>query len=131
MPKPGSTDKGSSSGSGQHQEQQWSHLVAGGVAGCSAVLLLHPFDVVKTRLQVQDGLPGALPAYRGTVDAVRTIVAREGVLGLYAGLAPSLLGSSEARQGRGGEGSGFTVGGTAAYERCLCKTQASRTTSGG
>jgi hypothetical protein len=46
---------------------------------------------------VQDGLPGALPAYRGTVDAVRTIVAREGWLGLYAGLAPSMLGSSERR----------------------------------
>jgi hypothetical protein len=44
---------------------------------------------------VQDGLPGVLPAYRGTVDAVRTIVAREGWLGLYAGLAPSMLGSSE------------------------------------
>ncbi|WIA17660.1 hypothetical protein OEZ85_014463 [Tetradesmus obliquus] len=98
MPKRTTASEGSSSSSSKQpekqQEKQWSHLVAGGVAGCSAVLLLHPFDVVKTRLQVQDGLPGALPAYRGTVDAVRTIVAREGWLGLYAGLAPSLLGST-------------------------------------
>ncbi|KAF6251347.1 mitochondrial carrier domain-containing protein [Scenedesmus sp. NREL 46B-D3] len=94
MPKPGSTNVDSTSSSGKQQEKQWSHMVAGGVAGCSAVLLLHPFDVVKTRLQVQDGLPGALPAYRGTVDAVRTIVAREGWLGLYAGLTPSMLGST-------------------------------------
>lgn len=37
----------------QQQRQGWQHLVAGGVAGSSAVLLLHPFDVVKTRLQVR------------------------------------------------------------------------------
>jgi hypothetical protein len=36
----------------QQQRQGWQHLVAGGVAGSSAVLLLHPFDVIKTRLQV-------------------------------------------------------------------------------
>jgi hypothetical protein len=38
--------------SSQQQRQGWQHLVAGGVAGSSAVLLLHPFDVIKTRLQV-------------------------------------------------------------------------------
>lgn len=27
------------------------HMVAGGVAGSVAVLFLHPFDVIKTRLQ--------------------------------------------------------------------------------
>ena len=27
------------------------HSVAGGIAGSMSVLLLHPFDVVKTRLQ--------------------------------------------------------------------------------
>jgi solute carrier family 25 folate transporter 32 len=85
------------------------------------VLLLHPFDVIKTRLQVQDGaLPpppssaaagaaraGALPLaaaaaaapppqYRGTWDAARTILRTEGPRGLYAGLAPSLIGSAVA-----------------------------------
>lgn len=44
---------------------------------------------------VQDGSGGQLPAYRGSVDAVRTIVRREGWRGLYAGLAPAMLGSSE------------------------------------
>jgi hypothetical protein len=39
-----------------------SHLVAGGVAGCSAVLLLHPFDVVKTRLQGEQAAAAAQPA---------------------------------------------------------------------
>jgi len=74
------------------------------------VLLLHPFDVIKTRLQVQDGAaallkPGAVaaaaaaaaappPQYRGTLDAARTILRAEGARGLYAGLAPSLVGSA-------------------------------------
>jgi solute carrier family 25 folate transporter 32 len=81
------------------------------------VLLLHPFDVIKTRLQVQDGaLPPAAgraaagaaaasaaasaapppPQYRGTLDAARTIFRAEGARGLYAGLAPSLIGSAVA-----------------------------------
>jgi MarR-like DNA-binding transcriptional regulator SgrR of sgrS sRNA len=38
----------------QQRRQGWQHLVAGGVAGSSAVLLLHPFDVIKTRLQVTE-----------------------------------------------------------------------------
>jgi hypothetical protein len=46
-----------------------SHLVAGGVAGCSAVLLLHPFDVVKTRLQ------GDRPAAAAAAVAVAVAVA--------------------------------------------------------
>lgn len=79
---------------GQPQQQSLSHLVAGSTAGCSAVLLLHPFDVVKTRLQVQDGTPGQLPAYRGTSDAIRTICRTEGWRGLCAGLTPSLIGST-------------------------------------
>jgi hypothetical protein len=36
----------------RQQRQGWQHMVAGGAAGSSAVLLLHPFDVIKTRLQV-------------------------------------------------------------------------------
>lgn len=74
--------------------------------------MLHPLDVVKTRLQggcaavppppacqvklpdgpptspsvpaVQDGA-GMLPAYRGTLDALRQIVRQEGWRALYSG----------------------------------------------
>ena len=40
------------------------HSIAGGVAGSVAVLLLHPFDVIKTRLQ------GVLPAQHACIVPV-------------------------------------------------------------
>ncbi|PRW05777.1 folate transporter chloroplastic isoform X1 [Chlorella sorokiniana] len=73
-------------------QPQWKHALAGGTAGLAATLILHPLDVVKTRLQVQDGA-GLLPAYRGTVDALRQIVRQEGWRALYSGLTPALAGS--------------------------------------
>ena len=42
---------------------------------------------------VQDGIAGVLPAYRGTVHAVKSIIREEGWRALYAGLSPALLGS--------------------------------------
>ncbi|GBF94373.1 folate transporter chloroplastic [Raphidocelis subcapitata] len=74
-------------------KQDWQHMVAGAIAGSSAVLLLHPFDVIKTRLQVQDGVQGALPSYKGATDAVKTILRTEGWRALYSGLSPAIIGS--------------------------------------
>ena len=42
---------------------------------------------------MQDGIAGVLPAYRGTVDAIRCIIRDEGKRALYAGLFPALIGS--------------------------------------
>jgi len=69
------------------------HALAGCAAGLVATLALQPLDVVKTRLQVQDGAARALPLYRGTLHALRTVAATEGAAALYAGLGPALLGA--------------------------------------
>lgn len=45
---------------------------------------------------MQDGVKGALPLYRGAVDALRSIVREEGRRALYAGLTPALVGSGAA-----------------------------------
>jgi len=64
-------------------------FVAGAWAGLVAESILHPFDTVSTRLKAQ---AAASPKYTGFAQAVRTIVAEEGVLGgLFAGIGATLL----------------------------------------
>jgi len=72
------------------------------LAGALTTVAVHPVFLVKTRMQLQPRTRGggavrpdlAQPAYRHSADAVRSIVREEGVAGLYAGFAPSLLLSS-------------------------------------
>lgn len=63
-------------------------LVAGGVGGICAVVVGHPFDLVKVRMQTADK-----GVYSGALDVVRRTLAREGVArGLYAGVSAPLVG---------------------------------------
>jgi len=62
-------------------------FVAGGVGGVCAVLVGHPFDLTKTRLQT-----AAPKTYTGALDVVKKILARDGPTGLYRGVVPPLLG---------------------------------------
>ncbi|KAI0361164.1 mitochondrial carrier [Trametes cingulata] len=62
-------------------------FVAGGAGGVAAVLVGHPFDLTKTRLQTAP--PGT---YTGAVDVVKKALARDGLRGLYRGVVPPLLG---------------------------------------
>ena len=67
-------------------------LMCGGLAGSTAAVFTTPFDVIKTRLQTQSAL-GVEQAvrYRGVGHAMRGILAKEGVGGLYRGITPRLL----------------------------------------
>lgn len=57
--------------------------------GATAV---YPIDLVKTRMQNQrSGLVGEL-AYRNSFDCLKKVIRHEGLLGLYRGLVPQLLG---------------------------------------
>ncbi|KAF8578741.1 mitochondrial carrier [Ramaria rubella] len=62
-------------------------FVAGGFGGVSAVLVGHPFDLTKTRLQTAEA-----GVYTGALDVVKKAIARDGVTGLYRGVVPPLLG---------------------------------------
>ena len=63
-------------------------LAAGGVGGVCAVLVGHPFDLVKVRLQTAEK-----GVYTGAIDVVKKTVAREGLVrGLYAGVSAPLVG---------------------------------------
>ena len=49
-------------------------LAAGGVGGVCAVLVGHPFDLVKVRMQTAEK-----GVYTGAIDVVRKTIAREGL----------------------------------------------------
>ena len=49
-------------------------LAAGGVGGVCAVLVGHPFDLVKVRMQTAEK-----GVYTGAMDVVRKTIAREGL----------------------------------------------------
>jgi len=63
-------------------------FVAGGFGGVCAVVIGHPFDLVKVRLQTADR-----GVYSSAIDVVRKSVARAGLRrGLYAGVSAPLVG---------------------------------------
>ncbi|KAK9472240.1 mitochondrial carrier domain-containing protein [Dipodascopsis tothii] len=62
-------------------------FASGGVGGVCAVLVGHPFDLIKVRLQTAEA-----GVYSGAMDALRKTVAADGLLGVYRGVTPPLLG---------------------------------------
>ena len=64
-------------------------LLAGGLAGSAAWGSIVPFDVVKTRLQMQVDHP--VKRYRGVAHCFRTVVREEGWRVLFRGTVPLLL----------------------------------------
>lgn len=61
-------------------------LTAGALSGCASVLVNHPVDVVKSRIQAKP--PGT---YASAVACARAVYASQGARGLYVGLAPRLV----------------------------------------
>lgn len=69
-------------------QSQLRALAAGGFGGICAVLVGHPFDLVKVRLQTADR-----GRYASAFDVVAKSVARDGLRrGLYAGVSAPLVG---------------------------------------
>ncbi|XP_064484642.1 mitochondrial basic amino acids transporter-like [Ornithodoros turicata] len=64
-------------------------FVAGCLGGCAGVIVGHPFDTIKVRLQIQDG---SSPKYKGSFDCFRAILKTESVRGLYRGLTSPMAG---------------------------------------
>ncbi|KAK7956498.1 mitochondrial carrier domain-containing protein [Apiospora aurea] len=63
-------------------------FAAGGFGGVCAVVVGHPFDLVKVRLQTAER-----GVYNSAIDVVRKSVARDGLRrGLYAGVSAPLVG---------------------------------------
>lgn len=67
------------------QPDQVKSFLAGGAAGVASVLVGHPFDTLKVRLQTGT-------QYSGLADCFKQTVAKDGLLGLYRGIASPLVG---------------------------------------
>jgi solute carrier family 25 folate transporter 32 len=68
-------------------------VCAGVVGGSASALILTPLDVARTRLQLQDTIPG-LPAEArasGVVSALRIVAANEGANGLFRGFGATAI----------------------------------------
>uniref|UniRef100_A0A131XWN4 Solute carrier family 25 member 32 n=1 Tax=Ixodes ricinus TaxID=34613 RepID=A0A131XWN4_IXORI len=72
---------------------QSGHLIAGVTGGVASTLAVHPFDLLKIRLAVNDGIVSSRPQYRGFLHAIRTIFKEEGLIGFYRGVSPNCLGA--------------------------------------
>jgi len=74
----------------------WANILAGMTAGTvEALIIVTPFEVVKTRLQAQKGAivgDGVVTLkYKGPIHAVGRILKKEGVGGLWKGAAPTVF----------------------------------------
>jgi len=65
------------------EQHFWGPVIAGAAAGAVASLTRVPTEVVKQRLQTGE--------FKGAITAVRSILAKEGLRGLYAGYGAFLL----------------------------------------
>lgn len=75
--------------SGMHPLQ---YFVCGGFGGICTVLVGHPLDTIKVRLQTMPTpKPGEKPLYTGTMDCLKKTIAAEGFFGLYKGMAAPLV----------------------------------------
>lgn len=66
-------------------------LTSGTIGGAAQLIVGHPFDTIKVKLQSQPvPLPGQLPKFSGAIDAVKQTIAAEGAGGLYKGMGAPL-----------------------------------------
>lgn len=71
---------------------KFDHLFAGICGGVVSTGLLHPLDLVKIRLQVNDG-DASRPTYKGIVDCSRQLYRSSGVRVFYQGVVPNIWGA--------------------------------------
>ncbi|GKZ00245.1 hypothetical protein MPSEU_000977400 [Mayamaea pseudoterrestris] len=83
----------SSRSSYTEMDQSTVPLVAGFSGGIVSTTLLLPLDVVKVRLQVNESTTRN-GRRLGTMSVFRSIVRHEGIVGLYQGWLPAVIGSS-------------------------------------
>ncbi|CAM9167118.1 unnamed protein product [Choristocarpus tenellus] len=82
LPAPPGADKGTKRGY---------DFIAGVFGGTLATLANTPFDVVKSRMQVQERVEGKPLKYNWTLPSLTTVIKEEGLQAAYKGIGPRLV----------------------------------------
>ncbi|KAJ2855913.1 hypothetical protein GGI22_003975 [Coemansia erecta] len=72
-------------------------LIAGTIAGAVEGAATYPTELVKTKMQLQGSqqyVSQGGKMYKGAIDCAKTTVRMQGIVGLYRGLTPMLLGNA-------------------------------------
>lgn len=72
----------------------YAELLTGAAAGGLAGILTTPLDVVKTRMQTQNGTSGVILKSASIISSLRTIYMTQGIAGLFSGVAPRFVWTS-------------------------------------
>ncbi|CAG7932112.1 unnamed protein product [Penicillium olsonii] len=75
---------------GDKNPSSYRKLLAGAISGAVAQTCTYPFDVLRRRFQINT-MSGMGYQYSSIWDAVKVIVAEEGMRGLFKGIGPNLL----------------------------------------
>lgn len=89
---------------GTRKFQEFKAFISGAIGGVTMVLISHPWDLIKTRMQAgssnfsSDGnvkINAKVPTfnYGSTSDAIRQILRTDGPRGLFKGMSPVLVGT--------------------------------------
>ncbi|EKX47831.1 hypothetical protein GUITHDRAFT_162598 [Guillardia theta CCMP2712] len=76
------------------QRKLMTDIITGGTAASLACVFSNPFEVVKTRLQLQGEMANSAAqgrVYKGLIDAFMKIPREEGVLAIQKGLVPGMV----------------------------------------
>ena len=65
--------------------------IAGAAGGASLVIVGHPLDTIKVRIQTMQIVKGETPPYTGALDCAKKTFYKEGFRGFYKGVTPPLL----------------------------------------
>ncbi|KAI9656560.1 MAG: mitochondrial aspartate-glutamate transporter agc1 [Bathelium mastoideum] len=68
------------------------HFALGSIAGAFGAFMVYPIDLVKTRMQNQRSTRVGQLMYKNSIDCAKKVISNEGVLGLYSGVLPQLVG---------------------------------------
>ena len=74
-----------------NEESLSTKVAAGAISGIAMSFVISPVELVRNRLMVQTYDGKASRAYAGPLDAVKQIVRRDGVQGMWRGIVPAVL----------------------------------------